>query len=57
MKIALKELFVEHFVSENLQELVIQSVNEFDSSSIVDLIPKLPLWVMNPDYERVSCLN
>ncbi|XP_057805412.1 synaptotagmin-3-like [Salvia miltiorrhiza] len=39
------------------KELVIQSVNEFDSNSIVDIVPKLPLWVMNPDYERVEWLN
>lgn len=36
---------------------MINSVNEFDSSSIVDIMPNLPLWVMNPDYERVSLLE
>ncbi|XP_042014477.1 synaptotagmin-3-like isoform X1 [Salvia splendens] len=39
------------------KEVVINSVNEFDSSSIVDIMPNLPLWVMNPDYERVDWLN
>lgn len=29
----------------------------FDSKSMVDLIAELPVWVMNPDYERVSILN
>ncbi|KAI3447586.1 hypothetical protein Pfo_004251 [Paulownia fortunei] len=36
---------------------VTESLNEFDSSSIIDLIPELPLWVMSPDYERVDWLN
>lgn len=36
---------------------MIQSINEIDSNSIVDIVPKLPLWVMNPDYERVSYLK
>ncbi|XP_042015545.1 synaptotagmin-3-like [Salvia splendens] len=39
------------------KEVVVNSVNEFDSSSIVDIMPNLPLWVMNPDYERVDWLN
>lgn len=38
----------------NLQERVIQSAKEFDSNSLVDIVPELPLWVMSPDYERVS---
>ncbi|KAH6833360.1 Calcium-dependent lipid-binding family protein [Perilla frutescens var. hirtella] len=39
------------------KELVAQSVNGFDSNSLVDIVPKLPLWVMSPDYERVDWLN
>ncbi|KAK4481079.1 hypothetical protein RD792_011949 [Penstemon davidsonii] len=34
-----------------------KSLNEFDSSSLIDLVPRLPLWVMSPDYERVNWLN
>lgn len=31
-----------------------QSIDGIDTNSIVDIVPKLPLWVMSPDYERVS---
>ncbi|CAA2958599.1 synaptotagmin-3 isoform X2, partial [Olea europaea subsp. europaea] len=32
-----------------------KSLEDYDSSTLIDLLPKLPLWVMNPDYERVAC--
>lgn len=28
--------------------------DEIEPNTLVDLLPELPLWVMNPDYERVS---
>lgn len=31
-----------------------KSLSGFDYKSMVDLISELPVWVMNPDYERVS---
>ncbi|XP_031126262.1 synaptotagmin-3-like isoform X1 [Ipomoea triloba] len=34
-----------------------RSLQEFDSSSLIDLFPELPSWVMNPDFERVEWLN
>ncbi|CAA2969033.1 synaptotagmin-3-like isoform X1 [Olea europaea subsp. europaea] len=34
-----------------------KSLEDYDSSTLIDLLPKLPLWVMNPDYERVDWLN
>ncbi|CAI9766320.1 unnamed protein product [Fraxinus pennsylvanica] len=34
-----------------------KSLEDYDSNTLIDLIPKLPLWVMNPDYERVDWLN
>lgn len=33
---------------------MIRPLEEFDLSCTVDLFPELPVWVMNPDYERVS---
>ncbi|CAI9780170.1 unnamed protein product [Fraxinus pennsylvanica] len=34
-----------------------KSLEDYDSSTLIDLLPNLPLWVMNPDYERVDWLN
>ncbi|CAA2934441.1 synaptotagmin-3-like isoform X1 [Olea europaea subsp. europaea] len=34
-----------------------KSPEDYDSSTLIDLLSKLPLWVMNPDYERVDWLN
>lgn len=31
--------------------------DEIEPNSLVDLLPELPLWVMNPDYERVNWFN
>lgn len=31
--------------------------DEIEPNTLIDLLPELPLWVMNPDYERVNtCL-
>ncbi|KAL2229397.1 UNVERIFIED_CONTAM: Synaptotagmin-3 [Sesamum indicum] len=38
-------------------EGVTRSLNSIDSNSMIDIVPELPLWVMNPDYERVDWLN
>ncbi|XP_019154993.1 PREDICTED: synaptotagmin-3-like [Ipomoea nil] len=34
-----------------------RSLQDFDSSSFIDLFSELPSWVMNPDFERVEWLN
>ncbi|MCD7470856.1 hypothetical protein HAX54_011040 [Datura stramonium] len=31
--------------------------DEIEPDSLIDLLPELPLWVMNPDYERVDWFN
>ncbi|GFQ00884.1 synaptotagmin-3 [Phtheirospermum japonicum] len=40
-----------------MQEIVSKSFEELASSSIIDLLPDLPLWLMSPDYERVDWFN
>ena len=37
-----------------LQEPVTRPLYELDSSALQDLLPEIPLWVKNPDYDRVS---
>ncbi|KAM3341147.1 synaptotagmin-3 isoform X1 [Capsicum galapagoense] len=31
--------------------------DEIEPNTLIDLLPELPLWVMNPDYERVDWFN
>ncbi|KAL0426406.1 UNVERIFIED_CONTAM: Synaptotagmin-3 [Sesamum latifolium] len=46
-----------YFLCQLLNENVMRSLNSIDSNSMIDLVHELPLWVMNPDYERVDWLN
>ncbi|KAI3791773.1 hypothetical protein L2E82_05636 [Cichorium intybus] len=36
---------------------LIRPLQELDKSSIVDILPELPLWVKHPDYERIDWFN
>ncbi|KAF8403078.1 hypothetical protein HHK36_011172 [Tetracentron sinense] len=36
---------------------IIRSLYALDSSALYDLLPEIPLWVKNPDYDRVDWLN
>ncbi|KAH9671528.1 synaptotagmin-3 [Citrus sinensis] len=31
--------------------------HEFDTSSVLDVFPEIPLWVKHPDYDRIDWLN
>ncbi|KAK3033732.1 hypothetical protein RJ639_034507 [Escallonia herrerae] len=46
-----------NFLNLNLQDPLTRPLLEYDSSSLLDLLPEVPLWVKNPDYERVDWLN
>jgi hypothetical protein len=35
------------------QDPVIRPLAELDSRTLQNLLPELPLWVKNPDYDRV----
>lgn len=35
----------------------IRPLQELDKSSLVDILPELPLWVKHPDYERIDWFN
>jgi ABC-type antimicrobial peptide transport system permease subunit len=40
--------------AKDVKEPVIRPLYELDSTSLQDLLPEIPLWVKNPDYDRVS---
>ncbi|KAI3731001.1 hypothetical protein L1987_62184 [Smallanthus sonchifolius] len=35
----------------------VKPISELDLTSLQDLIPEIPLWLKNPDYDRVDWLN
>ncbi|KAK0585586.1 hypothetical protein LWI29_030910 [Acer saccharum] len=41
----------------DVKDPIIRPVYELDSSSVLDLLPELPLWVKQPEYERIDWLN
>ncbi|XP_024987121.1 synaptotagmin-3-like isoform X1 [Cynara cardunculus var. scolymus] len=45
------------FLNLHLQNPFIRTLQEFDTDSWIDILPELPLWVKQPDYERVDWLN
>ncbi|KAL8218257.1 hypothetical protein R6Q57_021630 [Mikania cordata] len=42
---------------EEFEDPVIKPLSELDATSLLDLIPEIPLWLKNPDYDRVDWLN
>uniref|UniRef100_A0A5B7BMN6 Putative synaptotagmin-3 isoform X1 n=1 Tax=Davidia involucrata TaxID=16924 RepID=A0A5B7BMN6_DAVIN len=46
-----------YFEPRDVKDPVIRPLQEFDSSPLLDLLPQIPLWVKNPDYDRVDWLN
>ncbi|KAJ4979628.1 hypothetical protein NE237_010408 [Protea cynaroides] len=41
----------------DVKDPIVRSIYELDSDTLHDLLPEIPLWVKNPDYERVDWLN
>ncbi|XP_076937512.1 synaptotagmin-3-like [Bidens hawaiensis] len=42
---------------EDFEDPVVRPISERDVTSMHDLIPEIPLWLKNPDYDRVDWLN
>ena len=36
------------------QEPISRPIHEFDTNSLLDILPEIPLWVKHPDYDRVG---
>lgn len=43
--------------SSDVEEPKIRPLAERDTESLLGLLPEIPLWVKNPDYDRVDWLN
>ncbi|PWA82446.1 C2 domain, Synaptotagmin-like mitochondrial-lipid-binding domain protein [Artemisia annua] len=39
------------------EDPVVRPIFELDTTSLLDLVPEIPLWLKNPDYDRVDWLN
>ncbi|KAL3514997.1 hypothetical protein ACH5RR_021899 [Cinchona calisaya] len=49
-------LFI-YFQPTDVKDPVIRPLVEIDTESLQKLLPEIPLWVKNPDYDRVDWLN
>ncbi|XP_059450337.1 synaptotagmin-1-like [Corylus avellana] len=49
-------LFI-YFQPSDVQDPVIRPLVEQDSETLQRMLPEIPLWVKNPDYDRVDWLN
>ncbi|XP_065881164.1 synaptotagmin-2-like [Euphorbia lathyris] len=46
-----------YFQPTDVKDPVIRPLVEQDSKTLQQLLPEIPLWVKNPDYDRVDWLN
>jgi hypothetical protein len=37
----------------DFQEVKVRPLVEYDSKSLEGILPEIPMWVKNPDYDRV----
>ncbi|GFY94372.1 calcium-dependent lipid-binding (CaLB domain) family protein [Actinidia rufa] len=49
-------LFI-YFQPRDVKDPVIRPLVEQDSQTLQRLLPEIPLWVKNPDFDHVDCLN
>ncbi|KAL4575203.1 hypothetical protein LXL04_022045 [Taraxacum kok-saghyz] len=43
--------------NEPFEDPIVKPISELDTTSLQDLLPEIPLWLKNPDYDRVDWLN
>ncbi|KAL8128935.1 hypothetical protein V2J09_018090 [Rumex salicifolius] len=55
--LAIGYYFFIYFQSTNVKDPTVRPLAEHDSKSILKLLPEIPLWVKNPDFDRVDWLN
>ncbi|KAF3443024.1 hypothetical protein FNV43_RR16945 [Rhamnella rubrinervis] len=49
-------LFI-YFEPGNVKDPIIRPLHDLDTSSLVDLLPEIPLWMKHPDFDRIEWLN
>ncbi|KAK3000621.1 hypothetical protein RJ639_020713 [Escallonia herrerae] len=42
---------------KDVEDPVVRPLHELDTTTLLDLMPEIPFWVKNPDYDRVDWLN
>ncbi|XP_065637156.1 synaptotagmin-3 isoform X2 [Quercus suber] len=42
---------------DDVKEPISRPIHEFDTNSLLDILPEIPLWVKHPDYDRIDWLN
>lgn len=45
------------FEPKDVKDPLSRPLHEFDTRSLLDLLPDVPLWVKHPDFHRVDWLN
>ncbi|GJS94800.1 synaptotagmin-3 isoform X1 [Tanacetum coccineum] len=43
--------------NEPFEDPLVRPILELDTASLLDLVPEIPLWLKNPDYDPVDWLN
>ncbi|KAF0892179.1 hypothetical protein E2562_013532 [Oryza meyeriana var. granulata] len=49
-------LFI-YFQPTDVKNVKVRPLVEYDSDSLDDTLPEIPLWLRNPDYDRIDWLN
>ncbi|KAM7263420.1 hypothetical protein ACFE04_001103 [Oxalis oulophora] len=49
-------LFI-YYEPRNVKDPIIRPLYEFDSNSLFDIYPDIPMWVKHPDYNRIDWVN
>jgi len=49
--------FFIYYQPTDVKDVKVRPLVEYDSSSLDAILPEIPMWVKNPDYDRVDWLN
>jgi Ca2+-dependent lipid-binding protein len=49
-------LFI-YFQPSDVKDIKVRPLVEYDTISLEKMLPEIPLWVKNPDYDRIDWLN
>ncbi|CAL9163194.1 synaptotagmin-3-like isoform X1 [Musa acuminata AAA Group] len=49
--------FYVYFQPSDVKDPIVRPLHELDSNALQKLLPEIPFWLKNPDYDRVDWLN